>query len=307
MAAVKFLGAASIISDAHQAARLLRGLNAAIPAMRHRKETITVMPDSLVAEPLSHPRLEKLKQREAQAQFGTLGRGNHFVEFEADEEDTLWLLIHSGSRAMGQAIREHHLAHATRSTSGLRYLAAETPTGQAYLHDAAWAERYAEANRQKMVQAAVHVMEDLFSVTADWSSAFSCHHNHVRQERHFDSVWWVHRKGALWAGHGAQGIIPGSMGAPSYHVEGRGHEPSLQSSSHGAGRVLSRTEACHSIPRQQLLREMTGVWFDHRHVDRLRDEAPSAYKDIARVMRAQRDLTRIVRIVRPVLSYKAAS
>ncbi|HEV8326392.1 MAG TPA: RtcB family protein [Nitrospiraceae bacterium] len=308
MATVRFNGHATILSDGRQAARLLRALGQVIPAIRHGSSSVdSRLPESLLGEPLSSQSLEKLKSREGRVQLGTLGRGNHFLEFQAEQDGTFWLMVHSGSRAIGQAIRDHHLIHARLASTGLRYLDSDTASGQAYLRDVVWAERYAEENRQVLLHAAVRLVEEFYGLTADWSSGFSCQHNHVRQELHFGSQWWVHRKGAIWAGHGAQGIIPGSMGSPSYHVAGRGHEASLQSSSHGAGRTLSRGDAYRSIGLKEFLREMKGVWFDHRHLESLRDEAPSAYKDIALVMRAQRDLTKIVRIVRPVLNYKAAS
>ena len=129
-------------------------------------------------------------------------------------------------------------------------------------------------------------------------------HNHVRLETHGDRPLWVHRKGALSAQAGEAGVIPGSMGSASFHTLGRGLPDSLCSSSHGAGRALSRTEASQRIGERQLLAEMRGVWFDQRQAGQLRDEAPSAYKDICAVMRAQRDLTRIVRRLQPVLNYK---
>lgn len=116
---------------------------------------------------------------------------------------------------------------------------------------------------------------------------------------------WVHRKGAISARDGEAGIIPGSMGSPSYHVAGRGNAESLCSSSHGAGRAMSRTEARRVVSANALLRQMEGVLFDHRLTNRLRDEAPQAYKDIGAVMRAQKDLTRIVRRLEPVLVFKA--
>jgi tRNA-splicing ligase RtcB len=115
---------------------------------------------------------------------------------------------------------------------------------------------------------------------------------------------WVHRKGAMSASSDELGIIPGSMGTQSYHVMGRGCEDALRSSSHGAGRAMSRDEARRRISTRELDRMMHGIWFDHRAAELIRDEAPSAYKDIRRVMRAQRDLTRIVRTLRPVLCYK---
>jgi tRNA-splicing ligase RtcB (3'-phosphate/5'-hydroxy nucleic acid ligase) len=146
----------------------------------------------------------------------------------------------------------------------------------------------------------------------------TCHHNYIRRETHSvaprsgvsganaTSTWWVHRKGAISARSGEPGIIPGSMGTASFHVVGRGHPPSLCSSSHGAGRCMSRGEAKRAISVRSFQAEMQSVWFDHRNADRLRDEAPSAYKDIGAVMRAQRELTCIVRRLQPLLSYKGS-
>jgi tRNA-splicing ligase RtcB len=213
-------------------------------------------------------------------------------------------MLHSGSRAMGQAIRDHHLRQATEGRTGLRSLDEGTDAGRAYLDDLAWALRYAEESRRAMAQAISELVRELLGVDVDWSSFVSCHHNHVRREVHEGVAWWVHRKGAIPAASGEPGIVPGSMGTPSFHVEGRGHELALCSSSHGAGRALSRTEARKSISRREVMRQLGDVLFDHRRADQLRDEAPSAYKDIRAVMRAQHELTRITRRLQPVLSYK---
>jgi tRNA-splicing ligase RtcB len=166
--------------------------------------------------------------------------------------------------------------------------------------------RYADGSRKAMVHAVAGVMEDLFGVSADPASIVLCNHNHVRREVHFGEELWVHRKGAISAGQGEPGIIPGSMGTPSFHVQGRGVEEALCSSSHGAGRIASRTEARRSLSVSDFMKQMRGIWFDHRLAPRLRDEAPSVYKEIGAVMRAQRDLTRVVRKLTPVLSYKGA-
>ena len=147
---------------------------------------------------------------------------------------------------------------------------------------------------------------DLFGALPDEASRVEIDHNHVRLERHGGRALWVHRKGAMGLAAGEPGVVPGSMGSPSFHVEGRGHDDALGSSAHGAGRALSRSEARRRIGARQLLREASGVWFDHRLAERLREEAPSAYKDIGAVMRAQRDLVRVVRRLTPVLAYKAA-
>jgi tRNA-splicing ligase RtcB len=217
-------------------------------------------------------------------------------------------MLHSGSRAMGQAITAHHTAIAQEQSQRrkLPWLDAESPQGQAYLADAAWATAYADASRLAMLRAVQQLLKELLGCQVAWETLIHANHNHVRREMHGGESWWVHRKGALPAAAGLAGVIPGSMGTTSYHVTGRGCEGSLGSSSHGAGRRLSRGEAARAISPRQLAREMHGVWFDARLSRQLCDEAPSAYKDVHAVMRAQRDLTRIDRQLRPLLSYKGS-
>jgi tRNA-splicing ligase RtcB len=307
MAALRFHGEAAILADEASAARLLAGLYRTVPAIRHPRLTLRAeLPEALRLATLSHPGLNKLKRRDGRVEFATLGRGNHFLEFQADPEGQLWLMVHSGSRAMGEAINAYHLGQARRSNTGLLFLDAEDEGGQAYLADLDWACRYAEESRRQMAAALAALVAELFGFSADDASAISCNHNHVRQEMHFGERLWVHRKGAISARESEPGIIPGSMGTTSFHVAGRGHEEALRSSSHGAGRLMSRGQAFKMISVGELHRQMKRVWFDHRLAAKLRDEAPSAYKDIHAVMRAQRELTRIVRMLHPVLSYKGA-
>jgi len=306
VSSVRIGGGAMQLADERTAAKLLKGLSRFVPAIRRGTNIeCSSPPDCITKVLLSDARLERLKVRQALAQLGTLGRGNHFLEFQKDAEERLWLAVHSGSRMMGQAIRDYHLKGARHATTGLRYLEAFSTSGEAYRHDMAWALTYAEANRRAILQTVVCLVEELLGVTADWATYVTCTHNHVRQEHHFDADWWVHRKGAIGAEMGVEGIIPGSMGTATYHVQGRGYSASLCSSSHGAGRVLSRSEAHRIIRVEQFQREMRGIWFDQRHLAKLRDEAPSAYKDITHVMRAQRELTKIIRVLTPVLNYKA--
>jgi tRNA-splicing ligase RtcB len=167
-----------------------------------------------------------------------------------------------------------------------------------------WALRYARANRDAILTAVEDVLRQLFQIDATPGLRIDCHHNFVRREQHFGEALWVHRKGAVPASAGESGIIPGSMGSVSFHVEGRGCADSLCSSSHGAGRAMSREAARRSIGVRELERQMRGVWFDRRRATLLCDEAPGAYKDVRAVMRAQRELTKVVRVLRPVLSYK---
>lgn len=306
MAAIAFDTHASELSDPYVAARLLSGLEVAVPVLKH--PTPRALPDTLHEHELSDPRLRRRAERDGALQLGTVGRGNHFVELQADEEDRLWLMVHSGSRAMGGAIRDHH-----RRVAGFRdrppvvgewLLDPDSSEGQAYLQDHAWALAYADANREHIVERVTELVLDVLGAAPIPDSQVRCHHNHVRRETHFGEELLVHRKGAIRADEGLPGIVPGSMGTASYHTLGRGHPELLRSSSHGAGRVMSRTEARRRIGSRAFRQSMEGVWYDHRKERRLRDEAPHAYRDIDAVMRAQRDLTRVVRRLRPLLSYK---
>ncbi len=167
-----------------------------------------------------------------------------------------------------------------------------------------WALAYASANRKAMLRSVCQLVSDRFGVSADQDSWIDCNHNHVNQEEHEGRLYWVHRKGANAAHEGQPGIIPGSMGSPSFLVEGRGEVSALCSSSHGAGRAKSRTQARREISERSLEQQMRGIWFDQRISSQLVDEAPSAYKDIRVVMRAQRDLIRVTKKLQPILSFK---
>lgn len=296
---------ADVLADEISAGRVLAGLYDRIPSNKQPPSRCREgLPEELLQIELSTPMLEKEKGRDALLQLGTLGRGNHFVELQSDHDDRLWLMIHSGSRAMGQTITGHHLARSRPSATGLGFLEAATDEGAAYLSDQDWALQYAMQNRLVMARAVESILQTLFAASFDWSTLIHSHHNHVRRERHAAEQLWVHRKGALPASENEAGVIPGSMGTRSYHVEGRGVAAALRSSSHGAGRSRDRRHARQTISRCELRQQMQGVWFDQRQSDDLRDEAPAAYKDIGRVMRAQRKLTRITRELRPVLVYK---
>lgn len=300
MAALRLDAPAAAI-DRARAAALLVQLSDIVPAHRH-PVALARLPDEL-DRPLSAPALDKLRRGVGKVQFATLGRGNHFVELQRAEDDgALWLMLHSGSRGIGQAIRDHHVA---ARAHGLHGLAAESPEGRAYLDDLAWALAYAAASRRAMAERIAAAIAELVGAAADWSTYRDVHHNHVRREEHGGRALWVHRKGAIAAALDEPGVIPGSMGSPSYHVRGRGEPSSLCSSSHGAGRAMSRGEARRRISPQALVAQASGVWFDHRKAHDLVDEAPAAYKDIGRVMRAQKTLTRIERTLHPVLCFKA--
>jgi tRNA-splicing ligase RtcB len=304
VAAMAFDCEAAVLRDERTAAAVLAGLYRAIPLARQGRKSARTLPPDLEARPLGAPGLEALKRTEAGLQLGTLGRGNHFVELQADEEGRLWVMLHSGSRGIGQAIRDHHLARCASGRSGLRWTDALSPAGAAYLQDMGWALEYAAANRRALMSAVCGVVEHVIGATADTATGIACNHNHVRRETHAGAEFWVHRKGAMSATAGEPGVIPGSMGTRSVHVEGRGCAEALASSAHGAGRRLSRGDARRSLSAKDVTRELQGVWYDHRLTAGLRDEAPSAYKDIDAVLRAQRELVRVVRRLRPLLCFK---
>jgi tRNA-splicing ligase RtcB (3'-phosphate/5'-hydroxy nucleic acid ligase) len=305
MLAVPFEIEGASIAEPRVAGRILAQLGNLIPSRRRNRRRAIPMPDDLSRPTLSDARLESLWMTTGVLEFATLGSGNHFVELQADESERLWVMVHSGSRGLGPAIRDHHLARGEGVGGGLKCLRSGADSGAAYLRDARLARRFAEENRR---QVAVLVEEALLGTIGSghlqWAEAIATDHNHVEQEAHGGLPLWVHRKGAMPAWLGQAGVLPGSMGTLSYHVVGRGCAEALCSSAHGAGRILSRTEARKTITNRDLQRQMGKVWYDFRQSDRLRDEAPGAYKDIRTVARAQRDLVKVVRVLRPVLNYK---
>jgi tRNA-splicing ligase RtcB len=306
MLAVAFDAGADALASGDVAGRVLGRLASAVPGRRRHRSRVAPFPEALARERLSHGALEAARRDDGALQLGTLGGGNHFVELQADEDGRLWLMIHTGSRAMGQAVRGHHLAHAfPAGPGGLRALDARSDAGRAYVNDMAWARAYAQANREAIADAVAEVLRAEVGAQVVETSRLGCDHNHVEREEHFGEPFWVHRKGAAPAGEGAPGILPGSMGTQSFHVEGRGCAESLRSSAHGAGRSRSREAARRAFTERDLRRQMEGVWYDYRMAGPLREEAPKAYKDIRAVLRAQQDLIRVVRTLRPVLVYKS--
>ena len=308
MAAIRFDCAAELLDDPCASGSVLRRLIHGIPAVKHGLGTLPAgLPEELSEIELSAGSLRQQAARDGLWQFGTLGRGNHFVELQRDQESgELWLMVHSGSRGMGEAITELHLHAASTSNTGLLYLDSRLPAGQAYLNDMEWALRYAAASRARIVNVVADVLEHRFRVGPDVDSFVDVHHNFVRREEHFRQDLMVHRKGAISAAVGETGVIPGAMGAASFHVEGRGAEQALRSSSHGAGRRMSRTEARQRITLRSFQRQMGQVIYDVKLANNLRDEAPGAYKNIREVMQAQRQLTRIRRTLLPALVHKAS-
>ncbi len=292
------------LDNPRAAGQVMSELTRAVPSRRRNRRDTVAQPGDLAGMTLSHASLESVRRNDGVLEFATLGSGNHFVEIQADEDGRLWLMIHSGSRALGQAIRDHHLGRAEPVSARLRALDAKSHAGAAYLHDASYARRYAEASRRAMAEKLSLVLARTIGAHFCWETLITTDHNHVAFESHDGQEFWVHRKGAMPARLAEPGVLPGSMGSLSFHVEGRGNEAALCSSAHGAGRALSRTVARDRVSERELHRQMTGIWYDFRLAARLRDEAPSAYKDIRAVLRAQGELVKVTRTLRPVLNYK---
>jgi len=304
-ATVAFEGSASALRRRAAAEAVLAALPTSVPIMRHRRHTgLPQLDGALDVKSLTDPDLVAKALSVGREQLGTLGRGNHFLEFQEDDEGRLWVMVHSGSRAMGQHISTAHLRRAEMVGGGLSWLDADTDAGQAYLHDVLWARRYAAESRRLMLAAAVAIIEHTLGLEPDHDTLLNTDHNHVQSEKCCGRTLWVHRKGANVASAGQPNIVPGSMATHTYHVIGRGESEALMSSSHGAGRRLSRGAARAKVRRKDLARQLENVWVDPKIASKLADESPTAYKDLDAVMRAQRALVRIVRRVKPILCYK---
>lgn len=307
MAAEAYDVEADALRDPTIAATVLERLARAVPALRHAAPRLRGL---LHAPPdpsgLSTSALASVAARDGRVEFATLGRGNHFLELQADEAGRLWAMVHSGSRAVGPAIFAHHLARARRAEVGLPSIPADDDAGRAYLADVAWAVAWAEASRDAMLDATAEVLDAALRAPRAPASRRRCLHNHVRRESHDGEPLWVHRKGAVSAAADEPGIVPGSMGTRSFHTLGLGNAASMTSCSHGAGRALPRGEARRRISVRDLRREMGAVAYDRRRERDLVEEAPSAYRDVGAVLAAQRDLVRVVRRLTPVLVHKGA-
>lgn len=305
MAAMGFEAEARVFEDTGLAWKVLGGLARVVPPTRHPLGRQTDwLPDSLRDARLSTKRLTAAVRRYGRTQFGTLGQGNHFLELQSSDSGRLWVMVHSGSRGVGHTIANHHLGQADRSNTGLLYIDATSEGGRNYLSDAAWAVEYARQNRARMIESTALLLEEVCRIDADRRSYFDSVHNFVRHERLNGDDVYVHRKGANSSYESEPSIIPGSMGTASYHVVGRGNSAALNSCSHGSGRAMSRSKARRVVTANKLKHEMRGIHFDHSKTHFMCGEAPTAYKDIEVVMRAQRDLVKRTRKLTPVLVYK---
>lgn len=256
-----------------------------------------------------HPKLAKAN---TSVHLGTLGTGNHFLEVCLDQEDRVWLMLHSGSRGIGNAIGTYFISLAKEEMSryfihlpnaDLAYLAEGTEHFGDYFHAVDWAQTYAMTNRQIMMGHAVEALRRIIEKPFEAHlEAVNCHHNYVAREHHFGENVLVTRKGAVQAAKGTMGIIPGSMGAKSFIVRGKGDADSFCSCSHGAGRVMSRAEAKRQFTIADHVAATAGV--ECRKDADVIDETPRAYKDIDAVMAAQASLVEIVHTLRQVVCVK---
>ena len=245
-------------------------------------------------------------------QFGTLGSGNHFVEVCIDERQVVWAMLHSGSRGIGNQLASAHIENAKGvmrrmdvrlEDPKLAYLVEGTPEFRDYIADMLWAQDYARLNRDAMMDA---LLTELLAFVGHGSEVtrVNCHHNYTVPENHDGRRFWVTRKGAIRAGAGELGIIPGSMGTSSYIVRGLGNPLSYLSASHGAGRKMSRGQARRSLTAASLAAAMGDVAWDAADAEKLVDEHPRSYKPIDVVMADQSDLVAIEHQLRQVLNHK---
>ena len=244
-------------------------------------------------------------------QLGTLGSGNHFIEVTADEQDRVWLFLHSGSRGVGNKIAQHHIKVAQQlcekwwiplPSRDLSYLVEDTDEFWCYIRQLRWAQRFALLNREEMMDRVVDCLSEWAGTDVIEQERINCHHNFTEQEKHWGRQVWVSRKGAIEASEGKPGLIPGSMGTASYVVEGRGNKPSLNSSPHGAGRNHSRSAARKKFTHQQLRKAMAGIEF--RDTEAFLDEIPAAYKDIDQVMTDASDLVEVRHVLHQLVNVK---
>ena len=279
-------------------------------------------PPALVTEAWSHldagwrriaEKHPKLERGATVSQLGTLGSGNHFVEVCIDEAQRVWLMLHSGSRGVGNRVGSYFIARAKEEMGDrlgklpdrdLAWLGEGTEIFDDYIQAVGWAQDYAAINRRVMLArasdaAAVSLGRGCFAWSAE---AISCHHNYVARERHFGEDVFVTRKGAVRAGKGVLALIPGSMGTRSYVVRGKGNHDSFESCSHGAGRVMSRGEAKRRITLEDHAKATAGV--ECRKDADVLDESPAAYKSIDAIIEASTDLVEVVHTLRAVLCVK---
>jgi tRNA-splicing ligase RtcB len=244
-------------------------------------------------------------------QLGTLGSGNHFIEVSLDEEDAVWLFLHSGSRGVGNKIAQKHIKVAraqmeklwiTLPDPDLAYLVEGTPEFSRYIAELRWAQHFALLNREEMMDRVIRQLSEWIGTPVVEHDRINCHHNFTQKETHYGKEVWLSRKGAISAKSGERGLIPGSMGTASYVVEGLGNPVALESSPHGAGRTYSRSAARKTFTHEQLREAMVGIEF--RDTPAFLDEIPAAYKPIDQVMMDAAELVTVRHTLRQIVNVK---
>lgn len=282
--------------------------------IKARKSTLTALDAGLEQILASHPAVGKMVKnisRTWSQQVGTLGGGNHFIELCLDENDDVWVMLHSGSRGIGNVIGRYFIGLAKKDMlrlqqnlpdKDLAYFTEGTEFFDDYVHAVQWGQDYAMANRREMMRLTLDALKHVLPHFVITKEAINCHHNYVSIEDHFDEKVFLTRKGAISARDGELGIIPGSMGAKSFIVRGKGNLQSFHSCSHGAGRSMSRTAAKKAFNAEDLKQQTSGV--ECRKDEGVVDEIPGAYKDIDKVMENQSDLVDIVHTLKQVVCVK---
>jgi tRNA-splicing ligase RtcB len=244
-------------------------------------------------------------------QLGSLGSGNHFIEVSLDEQDRVWLFLHSGSRGVGNRLANKHIKIARGLCEkwwiklpdpDLAYLVERTEEFWAYIRDLRWAQHFALLNRAEMMARVIDCLQQWIGHQVQAAETVNTHHNYTMQEEHFGKQVWLSRKGAIDASPGRPGLIPGSMGTRSYVVAGKGSRLALNSAPHGAGRAFSRSAARRKFSRAELDAAMAGI--EWRHTDAFLDEIPAAYKEIDQVMADAADLVEIRHTLRQIVNVK---
>lgn len=283
-------------------------------SVKARRSTLTALDAGLEQILHLHPMVGKMIKnigRTWSQQVGTLGGGNHFIELCLDENNDVWVMLHSGSRGIGNVIGRYFINLAKQDMRRLQqnlpdkdlaYFTEGTEFFNDYVHAVQWGQDYAMANRREMMRLTLDALKQVLPCFVITKEAINCHHNYVSIEQHFGERVYLTRKGAISARDGELGIIPGSMGAKSFIVKGKGNADSFHSCSHGAGRTMSRTAAKNAFNTDDLKEQTKGV--ECRKDAAVVDEIPGAYKDIDRVMTNQSDLVDIVHTLKQVVCVK---
>ncbi len=302
--------------------RIRTAIERAIPVgfNQHKKDpvkrsTITALNTELEQIIDKHPAILKMQGKKPYLtwvrQLGTLGGGNHFIEICLDENQDVWIMLHSGSRGIGNIIGRYFISLAKKDMGNqlgrlphkdLAYFTEGAQYFDDYVKAVHWAQDYAMYNRREMMRRVVDALQVVLPPLQATKEAINCHHNYVAKEHHFDADVYVTRKGAIRAGEGELGIIPGSMGAKSFIVRGKGNPTSFCSCSHGAGRRMSRTQAKRQYNSRDLEDQTQSV--ECRKDRGVVDEIPAAYKDIDQVMENQSDLVEVVHTLKQIVCVK---